>query len=403
MTTPKLNLQALLDAAPTGAVIQLPPGRYVGNFSIDRSLTLEGLPGAVIDGDGRGDVLRVRAAKVHIRGLDIRNWGDDLTAMNAGIFVESSAFDVTIENNQLQGNGFGIWLDRIVGGKILNNRIQGNAKMRSADRGNGIHLSIVSQVEVRGNEVWHTRDGLYISSSQNNWLVDNFLHDLRYGVHYMYSHHNEIARNRALRTRAGYALMQSRELKVADNLSEDSENYGFLLNYITYSELLGNRVLGVQSLADKVIEGGEGKALFVYNSLFNRIENNLFKGADIGIHLTAGSEDNSLSGNQFVDNPVQVKYVATRLQEWSVAGRGNYWSNYLGWDLNHDGRGDTPFEPNDGVDKLVWKYPQVKILMNSPAILLLRWVQRQFPVLKSPGVRDSFPLMTGPTPSGANR
>jgi len=34
--------------------------------------------------------------------------------------------------------------------------------------------------------------------------------------------------------------------------------------------------------------------------------------------------------------------------------------------------------------------------MDSPAIIILRWVQRQFPILKPPGVKDSFPLMLEP-------
>jgi nitrous oxidase accessory protein len=61
--------------------------------------------------------------------------------------------------------------------------------------------------------------------------------------------------------------------------------------------------------------------------------------------------------------------------------------------MNNDGVGDTIFEPNDGIDKLVWQYPEMKMIMDSPAILILRWVQRQFPVLKPPGVKDSHPLM----------
>jgi nitrous oxidase accessory protein len=61
--------------------------------------------------------------------------------------------------------------------------------------------------------------------------------------------------------------------------------------------------------------------------------------------------------------------------------------------MNNDNIGDNFFEPNDSVDKLLWTFPQTKILMDSPAVWLLRAIQRQFPVLKSPGVRDSFPLM----------
>ncbi|MCG7585385.1 copper-binding protein, partial [Photobacterium sp. OFAV2-7] len=50
--------------------------------------------------------------------------------------------------------------------------------------------------------------------------------------------------------------------------------------------------------------------------------------------------------------------------------------------------------------KLIWQYPEAKVLLDSPAILMLRWIQKQFPVLKPAGVRDSFPLMTVPSASG---
>ena len=107
--------------------------------------------------------------------------------------------------------------------------------------------------------------------------------------------------------------------------------------------------------------------------------------------------NNRISSNTFAGNEQQVKYVATRTQEWSVEGRGNFWSDYLGWDRNDDGLGDVPYEPNDNVDRLLWMYPQVRLLMNSPAIQVLRWVQRAFPVIRMQGVQDSHPLMRMPT------
>ncbi|MDE2089933.1 MAG: copper-binding protein, partial [Gammaproteobacteria bacterium] len=93
---------------------------------------------------------------------------------------------------------------------------------------------------------------------------------------------------------------------------------------------------------------------------------------------------------------VQVKYVEYRPQEWSRRGRGNYWSDYLGWDLNGDGIGDVPYLPNDAVDRILWDYPLSRLLMNSPTLETLRWVQNQFPVLQPPGVQDSYPLMKSP-------
>ena len=274
--------------------------------------------------------------------------------------------------------------------------------MRSSDRGNGIHLYNVKGALAKDNEVWHTRDGIYIDTSNGNELIGNHLHDLRYGVHYMYSYHNLVKDNFTLNTRTGYALMQSKHLTVIGNRSKNDANYGILMNYITNSTLKNNRVEGVQNNRNPHMQqstnlaGLEGKALFIYNSLFNEIRDNLFAESDMGIHLTAGSEDNVLSGNAFVSNKEQVKYVATRTQDWSDNGVGNFWSDYLGWDMGEAGVGGVEYEPNDSVDRLLWKFPSAKLLLNSPAVETLRWVQRQFPILKSPGVVDSHPLMAIP-------
>ena len=396
------QLMRALETPVKDLMIQLSPGIYQGNFFIRYSVELQGQEGVIIDANAQGDALRIQSANVSISDLHIRNWGDDLTAMNAGIFVEDHANEVLIQDNVLVGDSTGIWLARTSGARILRNKVQGNPDMRSTDRGNGIHLSNVTHAEVIGNEVWHSRDGLYIISSQHNLLKDNYLHDVRYGVHYMYSHSNEVIGNRAERTRAGYALMQSRSLNVRDNITLNSEDYGILLNFITASALENNHIEGVHQSEARDAQGAFGKGFFVYNSTQNKIRGNTIKQAEIGIHLTAGSENNQVAGNYFIHNQTQVKYVATREQEWSEQGAGNYWSNYLGWDMNHDQIGDTVFEPNDNIDRLLWLYPQAKLLMDSPAILLLRWVQRLFPVLKSPGVRDSFPLMRASEPTMLN-
>jgi len=390
------KLQQIIDGAQSGTILELSPGLYKGNFKINQTVHLFGQDGVIFDANGQGDVLRVSAPDVQIESLTIRNWGDDLTEMNAGIFVERTANNILIRNNNLKGDTTGIWISKNSGAKVLNNKVQGNLNLRSTDRGNGIHLSNATYAEVRGNEVWHTRDGLYIISSQHNILTENKLHDLRYGVHYMYSHSNTVTNNYTQRTRAGYALMQSRSLIVTGNTAIESEDYGILLNFITHSTLENNQIDGVHQSEARNVDGADGKGFFIYNSLQNKIQNNYIAHAEIGIHLTAGSEGNSISGNSFINNQIQVKYVATRTQEWSIDGLGNFWSNYLGWDMNNDNIGDNFFEPNDSIDKLFWTFPQAKTLMDSPAILLLRFIQRQFPVLKSPGVRDSFPLMSMP-------
>jgi len=389
----EMSLQTSINNAQAGDTLLIAPGHYIGNFIVNKPLTLRGDAPSnehiILDGNGTKDILRISAPHVTVDNLNFINWGDNLTDQNAAIYVEKQANYPIIKNNRLKGRGMGIYLDKSHFGKVLNNKIEGDNTMRPPNRGNGIQLVMVKGVEVRGNEVWHTRDGLYIISSNENQLVDNYLHDLRYGVHYMYSYTNVVSDNLTVNTRVGYALMQSKFLTIENNQAFNSNDHGMLLNFITKSTLKNNYISGVKQQRDPSASGAEGKALFVYNSLFNTIEGNWFGQSQIGIHLTAGSEDNKIQGNNFINNPVQVKYVSSRDQDWN----GNYWSNYLGWDTNADGHGDVTFEPNDGIDKMLWQYPEAKLLMNSPAILTLRWVQREFPVLKPPGIRDHSPLM----------
>lgn len=391
------DLNKIIGSAQSGDKLVLSEGIYKGNFIINKSISLLCQQGAELNGNHLSNTLTITASNVTIENCQIKNWGDNLTQMNAGIFVEKSATHVVIDRNYFNGNTFGIWLDAAPNATVINNKIEGNLKIRSQDRGNGIHLFNVTKALVKNNEVWHTRDGIYIDTSNDNQLIDNNLHHLRYGIHYMYSYSNRVEGNYTHDTRTGYALMQSKYLTVLNNRSENDTNYGILMNFISSSTISGNQISNIHQQqgagGELTVKGAEGKALFMYNSPFNIISNNLLSNSDIAIHLTAGSEDNKIFGNYIVNNQQQVKYIANREVEWSFEKRGNFWSDYQGWDRNADGIGDEIFEPNDGIDKVLWKYPAANILINSPAVQTLRWVQKEFPVLKSPGIKDSFPLM----------
>jgi len=412
--SPNDDLQKILDSSQDGDVITLAPGSYLGNFIISRQITLrsaslkEGQGEAIIDAQGKGHAIRLKNSHITIENLTIINWGDDLTEQNSGIYSHDKIDNkkvpnLVIQNNTLTGDGFGIWINHATQAKVLNNRVRGNLALRSSDRGNGIQVANVTHSHVFNNEISETRDGVYVISSQNNIIEQNTMHHLRYGVHYMYSYDNTVKNNVAYNTRAGYALMSSRRLTITGNKTTDSEDYGFLLNFITQSTFSNNHIKNVWTKPENKVLGRDGKGLFVYNSGYNTLTGNIIDTTEIGIHLTAGSENIKIYGNSFINNPTQVKYVSNKKQEWSKDGQGNYWSNYLGWDMDNNGVGDTIFEPNDGIDKLVWQYPEMKMIMDSPAILILRWVQRQFPVLKPPGVKDSFPLMHEPALSNSRK
>jgi nitrous oxidase accessory protein len=139
---------------------------------------------------------------------------------------------------------------------------------------------------------------------------------------------------------------------------------------------------------------GNTKGFFVYNSLYNTFRGNLVARNNLGMHYWGGAEENEIKDNAFVENEIQVKFVAARDQIWN----GNYWSDYLGWDSNGDGRGDTAYRSNTLVDALLWEYPLAKLLLASPAFQVLALAEREFPVITVPKGVDHFPHMTPPVP-----
>jgi nitrous oxidase accessory protein len=179
--------------------------------------------------------------------------------------------------------------------------------------------------------------------------------------------------------------MYSMAIEVRDNRSEDDRDRGILFNY-------ANNV----TVQDNIVTGGPEKCIFIYNSNKNIITRNYLSECAIGVHFTAGSERNVIFQNAFVSNRTQVKYVGTRWLDWSSKGQGNYWSDHAAFDLNRDGIADRAYKPNDLTDQILWRHPAAKLLVNSPAVQILKWAQSAFPALHPGGVIDSAPLMLVP-------
>lgn len=76
-------LQAAIDAAHPGDVLEIERATYTGNFVVNRALTLRGLDRPTLSGGQRGDTVRVSAPDVVIEGLIVRDSGDSLKDQNA--------------------------------------------------------------------------------------------------------------------------------------------------------------------------------------------------------------------------------------------------------------------------------------------------------------------------------
>ncbi|MGF1608730.1 MAG: nitrous oxide reductase family maturation protein NosD [Kiloniellales bacterium] len=379
------DLRQAVAAAAEGDSIVLRSGLHYGPLVIDKPLTLRGEDGAVIEGGGRGSVITLTAADVRIEGLTIRGSGKDLPAMDSGVLATRTAPRAVIVDNDFDGNLFGVYLHGAADSLVQGNRVRGRRDVRLSEAGNGVSIWNAPGARVVGNDIGQVRDGIFVNVSKRNLFEGNRFAELRFAIHYMYTHDSKVIGNRSSGNHVGWAIMYSDRLEIRDNVSIGDRDHGLLLNYANRSEITGN-----------VVKGGRQKCLFIYNAHGNLIEGNWFEGCPIGIHFTAGSERNRVTGNAFIGNRTQVKYVGTRFVEWSHEGRGNYWSDNPAFDLDGDGLADRPYRPNDVMDEILWRYPQAKLLLNSPAVSVLRHVQARFPALYPGGVTDTAPLMRPP-------
>ncbi|MCP8896175.1 nitrous oxide reductase family maturation protein NosD [Shinella daejeonensis] len=429
LVRPGEDLQAAIARAPEGDTVRLAAGRHQGPVVIDRRLTLEGEPGAALAGNGIGNAVTVNAPGSIVRGLEVSGSGDELFDLNAGIFVSKTATDARVENNRLTGNLYGIYLHGAAGSVAQGNEIIGRRGVRMSETGSGVSIWNAPGAQVIDNIIRYGRDGIYTNASKRNVFRGNLMENVRFAVHYMYTDDSEVIGNISRNNSVGFAIMYTRRLKIIDNISDGDRDHGLLLNYANYSLVRGNRVIGHMQPADRWLGAGlqvaepgmapipetkaeadsdsgadrlgPEKCVFIYNANRNHFEDNRFEGCEIGIHFTAGSEGNALTGNAFIANRTQVKYVGTRDLDWSMDGRGNFWSDNPAFDLDGDGIADSPYRPNDLIDRVLWTAPQAKILVNSPAVQTIRWAQTQFPALLPGGVVDSRPLMRPPAADAA--
>lgn len=375
-------LTRALAESRAGDVLLLSPGKYLGPVVLTFPVTLEGYGQATIDAGGTGSGITIDAPDVTVRGLRIIGSGNSHQEIDSGVKLTVKASRAVVERNRLEGNLYGVDVHGAKDSLVRGNVIVGRRDHRMNERGNGVYVWNAPGARIEENDIRYGRDGIFSNSSKKNVFSDNLFRDLRFAVHYMYTNDSEVSGNISIGNHLGYALMFSDRIVARDNLSLGDRDHGLMLNYTNRSDIAGN-----------LVRGGAEKCTFIYNAHANLIYENRFEGCEIGIHFTAGSERNAITGNAFIANQTQVKYVGTRDVEWSFEGRGNFWSDHPAFDLNGDGVADSNYQPNDLMDHILWSQPAARLLLGSPTVQLVRWSQSNFPATLPGGVRDSYPLM----------
>jgi nitrous oxide reductase family maturation protein NosD len=390
---PAFDLRAAIAAAPPGAVVNVPPGRYPGPITLQKSVTLLGGGSAVIDGGRAGDVVIVTGDDVRVEGFEIRGSALAYSSEAASVVVRGAR--AVIRGNRVEDTLFGVYLAGARDAVIESNVITA-ADLPLERRGHAIYLWRTRDTTVRGNRVTRAKDGLYIAFSDGNTIEDNTVTGSRYGIHYMYANHN-VFRNNIFRDNAiGGAVMNSADVTLIGNAFEGSRSsevgVGLIFKDVDRVMVRENRIVGnrVGFELDNAPSTADG---------WVRFERNLIAHNGVGFSMMSTTAITATE-NAIVENlrPVEARgAVRAAANRWTDRGRGNYWSDYNGFDPAGDGIGDIAYRRHDALEDLSSRHPVLRAFLFTPAHHAIDAATRLVPLVPtSLLVEDVRPLMRPP-------
>ena len=370
-----------LEAAEDGDTILVKEGRYrCENLEITRPVTLIGEPGAILDGGGAGYVLKLLADGITVSGFQIINSGKSYTKDYAAIYVYRSDGFV-ISENQVSNSFFGLLVEKSKNGVIQGNMIHGSAT-REDESGNGIHLWHCEGMKIVNNEAYGMRDGIYLEFVDQSKVYQNRSHNnVRYGLHFMFSNHDEYSDNVFTDNGAGVAVMFSKWIVMEHNRFIENwgtASYGLLLKEIYDGEVLNN-VFEENTIG-----------IFIDGSTRIHYTGNIFRQNGWAIKVSGGCYANRFHRNNFMSNSFDLSYNA-KMNDNTF--EGNFWSEYTGYDLNKDGVGDVPYRPVRLFSYIVNKTPETIILLRSLFVDIINFSEKVSPVFTPDDLLDSTPSM----------
>lgn len=351
-----------------------------GNIEIKHSLTLIGLSYPVIDGQNKYEMVSVRASRVEFNGFVLKNSGYASLDDPAAIKLYGSRNSI-ICNNILEDNFFGIYIQYGSHCLIKNNKITAHG-VEEQRIGNGIHCWKSDSLQIISNTIQGHRDGIYFEFVTSSVIWRNFSSgNVRYGLHFMFSHQDAYYTNVFSNNGAGVAVMFTKGVMMANNVFEynwGDAAYGILLKEISDSYIIGNKFRHNTS------------GIYMEGASRIQLERNTFVSNGWAMKIQASCMDNVIELNNFLSNTFDMGTNGTLVLNQF---KSNYWDKYEGYDLNGDGYGDVPYHPLSLFAVISENNPSAMLLFRSFIMSLLDRSERIMPSLTPDNFKDDKPQM----------
>jgi nitrous oxidase accessory protein len=375
------NLHRAIDNAHHGDTLFLQSGVYKDHdLVIKKRIVLIGNSNCIIDGENKFQGFIIYSDSVAICGVEVRNIGRSSITDMAGIRIVNAKC-VTISNNKLTNNTYGLYLQNAAYCKILDNIIHSDLK-DDVNGGNGIHAWKSDHLLVKGNNVSGHRDGIYFEFvTESDIVSNNSVNNARYGLHFMFSHNDTYSFNTFKDNGAGVAVMYSKGVVMSSNNflhNWGDASYGLLLKEITDSKIGHNRF--VKNTVGIHMEG----------TTRVEVKQNLFQDNGWAIHVQASCTGSNFTVNNFIGNSFDVSTNGSLMLNFFDH---NFWDKYDGYDLNRNKIGDVPYYPVSVYSVISEKIPSAMILYHSFLTDIIDKVEKVMPTMIPDKLKDDHPEM----------
>ena len=378
---PFQSIKQALVIAENGDTVLVDAGMYKeGNIIIQKSIVLKGINFPILDGEKKYEIISVKASNVHIEGFKLQHSGRS-EVKDIGAIVIYDSYKTSVINNILDDTNFGIYLQNSKSCLIKNNSMTAYGK-EEVQSGNGIHCWHCDSLLIIGNKITGHRDGLYFEFVTNSLIWRNTsIKNVRYGIHFMFSHHDTYVGNIFEENESGVAVMFTHNIYMYNNFFINNWGgaaYGILLKEITDSDISGNHF--TKNTVAIEMEG------------CNRINfyKNSFLDNGWAMKISASSEKNAIYTNNFIGNTFDIGTNGSLVLN---TFNGNYWDKYEGYDLNRDQIGDVPYHPVSMYSMIIDSNPAALMLFRSLIVSLLDKSEKILPGITPEQLKDERPLM----------
>lgn len=375
------TIKQAISIANAGDTIKIQKGTYrEGTIIVDKKVVIIGVDYPVLDGQKKYEILSIKHDSVVVKGLKLIRSSFASMEDPAAIKVYN-VNTIQIENNILDDNFFGIYIQNGRNCIIKNNRLRAYGK-EEQKLGNGIHCWKSNDIQIIANTIIGHRDGIYFEFVFDSVIWRNKSeNNIRYGLHFMFSHNDSYITNIFRNNGAGVAVMYSKEVKMINNLFEKNwgqSAYGLLLKELNDGYILGNKF--IQNTAGIYMEGSNRMQL----------KNNLFQENGWAMKIQASCDDNNIVSNNFIGNTFDMGTNGSLVLNNFDS---NYWDKYEGYDLDKNGLGDVPYHPLSLFAVLSENNPSTMLLYRSFMITLLDKSEKILPTITPDNFIDNKPLM----------